>query len=158
MSHVLDRIVIKGNVVVYSYFFNFEFYDSSTDLHRAIAKILIIVKHMLFLWGISKCLIFVEQCVTVMDLCVSNLRTVTLQMLHWTEPYPGIICFITRITKWWYIDNHLISMFQREFYGPLTRYVKLRVAHASEMPGTFPCHRGLAWCMPGSPTGSFLWS
>ena len=28
-----------------------------------------------------------------------------------------------------------------ECHGPLTRYVKLRVAHAPGMPGTFPCHR-----------------
>ena len=29
-------------------------------------------------------------------------------------------------------------------HGPLTRYVKLRVAHASEMLGTFSRYRGLA--------------
>ena len=29
-------------------------------------------------------------------------------------------------------------------HGPLTRYVKLWVAHARGMPGTFPRHRGLA--------------
>ena len=29
-------------------------------------------------------------------------------------------------------------------HGPISRYVKLRVAHAPGMPGTFPHHRGLA--------------
>ena len=56
-------------------------------------------------------------------------------------------------------------------HGPLTRYVKLRVAHAPGMPGTFPCHwlqrkplvsypgmhhgtcvTHVPWCMSGSLT------
>ena len=54
----------------------------------------------------------------------------------------------------------------------LTRYVKLRVAHASGMPGTFSplprvsdpdmqhgtCVTHVAWCMLGALTSSFLWS
>ena len=57
-------------------------------------------------------------------------------------------------------------------YGPPTRYVKLLVAHAPGMPGTFSppprvsdpdMHHGTCvthgpWCMPGSPTSGFLWS
>ena len=57
-------------------------------------------------------------------------------------------------------------------YGPLARYVKLRVAHAPGMPGTFTppprasnpdMHQGtcvthVPWCMPGSLTSSFYWS
>ena len=56
--------------------------------------------------------------------------------------------------------------------GPLARYVKLRVAHAPEMPGTFSppprlsnpnMHHGMCvthvpWRMPGSLTSGFLWS
>ena len=56
--------------------------------------------------------------------------------------------------------------------GPLTRYVKLPVAHAPGMPGTFSpapwisdpgMHHGtyvthVPWCMPGSITSGFLWS
>ena len=52
------------------------------------------------------------------------------------------------------------------FHGPLIRYVKLRVEHASGMPGTFSpplrvsdpdIHHGtyithVPWCMPGSLT------
>ena len=52
--------------------------------------------------------------------------------------------------------------------GPLTRYIKLRVAHAPGMPGTFsPSPRisdpdmhhvtHVPWCMSGSLTNSFLW-
>ena len=37
-------------------------------------------------------------------------------------------------------------------YGPLTRYVKLRVAHASGMPGTFSPPPHVTWCMSGSLT------
>ena len=53
-------------------------------------------------------------------------------------------------------------------HGSLTRYVKLRVAHA---PGTFSpprvsdpdmhhgtCVTHVPWCMPGSLTRGFLWS
>ena len=55
------------------------------------------------------------------------------------------------------------------FHGPLTRYVKLRVAHVPGMPGTFSpplrvsdpdMHHGtyVPSCMPGSLINSFLWS
>ena len=54
------------------------------------------------------------------------------------------------------------------YYGPLARYVKLRVAHAPGIPGTFPpplrvidhgtCVTHLPWCMPESPTSGFLWN
>ena len=57
-------------------------------------------------------------------------------------------------------------------YGPLARYVKFRVAHASGMPGTFPppplvrdpdmhhgtCVTHVPWCMSGSLTSGFFWS
>ena len=46
-------------------------------------------------------------------------------------------------------------------HGPLTRYAKLRVVHASGMPGTFPRHRGFAipTCITArSLTSGFLWS
>ena len=57
-------------------------------------------------------------------------------------------------------------------HGPLARYVKLRVAHAPGMPGTFSppaqvsdpdmhqgtCVRHVVWCMPGSLTSGFHWN
>ena len=57
-------------------------------------------------------------------------------------------------------------------HGPLARYVKLRIAHAPGMPGTFSppprvsdpdmhhgtCVTHVSWCMPGSLTSGFLWS
>ena len=57
-------------------------------------------------------------------------------------------------------------------YGLLSRCVKMRVAHASGMPGTFfppprvrdpDMHHGMCvtyvpWRMPGSLTNGFLWS
>ena len=66
-------------------------------------------------------------------------------------------------------------MFSYWFYGvhgPLTRYVKLRVAHAPGMPGTFSlrplvndpdmhhgtCVTHVPWCMSGWLTSGFLWS
>ena len=66
--------------------------------------------------------------------------------------------------NWWKLDSF--------YYGPASRYVKLRVAHAPGMPGTFSqplrasdpdmhhdtCVTHVPWCMPGSLTSSFLWS
>ena len=57
-------------------------------------------------------------------------------------------------------------------HGPLTRYVKLRIAHAPGMPGTFSptprvsdpdmhhgtCMPHVPWCMAGSLTRGFIWS
>ena len=57
-------------------------------------------------------------------------------------------------------------------HGPLTRYAKLRVAHAPGISGTFSpprwvsdpdmhyctCVTHVLWCMPGSLTSGFLWS
>ena len=61
---------------------------------------------------------------------------------------------------------------QQPWNGPLARYVKLRVAHASGMPGTFSpplrlsdpdmhhgtCVTHVPWCMPGSLSRSFLFN
>ena len=65
-------------------------------------------------------------------------------------------------------------MWSREsyFHGPLARYVKLRIAHAPGMPGSFSppprvsdpgMHHGMCvthmpWCMLGSLTSGSLWS
>ena len=61
-------------------------------------------------------------------------------------------------------DCHLVT------HGPLTRYLKLRVAHAPGMPGTFSppprvtdtdmhhgtCLTHVSWCIPGSLSSGFL--
>ena len=75
-------------------------------------------------------------------------------------------CFAVVGFVWPYI------WFHQFFNGPLARYVKLRVAHASGMPGTFSpppwvsnpdmhqgtCGTHVPWCMPGSLTSGFLLS
>ena len=59
-----------------------------------------------------------------------------------------------------------------QVHGPLARYIKLRVAHAPRMPGTFSpplrvsdpdmhhgtCVTRVPWCMPESLTSGFVWS
>ena len=95
------------------------------------------------------------------------------------------------VQKVLYVNNHgpafniviYWSVFQRHlgvlgippskhYHGPLTRYVKFRVAHASEMPGTFSppprvsdpdlhhgtCMTHVPWRMLGSLTSGFFWS
>ena len=76
----------------------------------------------------------------------------------------------------WHNDNfrgcQSMQLRHNDLYGPLARYVKLRVAHAPGMTGTFSppprisdsnMHRGtfvthVPWCMPGSLTIGFHWS
>ena len=80
----------------------------------------------------------------------------------------------------WRIHPSLIVIFQAFVsvmshiprYGPLARYVKLRVAHAPGILGTFSppprvsdpdmhhgtCVTHVPWCMPGSRSTGFLWS
>ena len=64
------------------------------------------------------------------------------------------------------------TVINKRSHGPLARYVKLRVAHAPGMPGTFSpppwindpgmhhgtCVTHVPWCMPGSLVSGFLWS
>ena len=75
---------------------------------------------------------------------------------------------------WWYQQRR--SAQQRLLgdmsHGPLTRFIKLRVAHAPGMPGPCSppprisdpdmhhdtCVTHVPWCMPGSLTSDFLWS
>ena len=80
------------------------------------------------------------------------------------------------VTRWlpcllvdWILDP---QGHQQPCYGPLARYVNLRVAHAPGMPETFSppsrvsdpdmhqgtCAMHVPWCMPGSLTSGFLWS
>ena len=72
-------------------------------------------------------------------------------------------------TCWWR-NTHMSQGISR--YGSLTRSVKLQVAHAPGMPGTFSppprvsdpdmhhrtCVSHLPWCIPGSLISGFLWS
>ena len=79
--------------------------------------------------------------------------------------------------EWHYESRRLTKSgakmaFKIQYHGPLTGYVKLRVAHAPGMPGTFSqpprisgsdMHQGtcvthLPWCVPGSLTSGFFWS
>ena len=74
----------------------------------------------------------------------------------------------------WYLESSSLALCHHHtdtFNGPLTRYVKLRVAHAPGMPGTFSlppwvsnpdmhhgtCVTHVPWCMSRSLTSGFLW-
>ena len=97
---------------------------------------------------------------------------------------------VVRGIHWWPLDSHHkgpvmhhkpnrhyrgYCMYTLSFcssHGPLTRYAKLRVAHAPGMAGTFSppprvsdpvmhhgtCVTHMPWCMPASLTSGFLWS
>ena len=69
-------------------------------------------------------------------------------------------------------NEHDLVIMSMPVHGPLTRYAKLRVAHAPVMPRTFSpphlvsdldmhhgtCVTHVPWCMTGSLTSGFLWS
>ena len=79
---------------------------------------------------------------------------------------------------WWFIRQinavipGMAHIWRNIFYGPLTRYAKLPVAHALGMPGTFSpparvsdpdMHHGMCvthvpWCVAGILSSGFLWS
>ena len=75
---------------------------------------------------------------------------------------------IWRISSYEILRRFKVNKYQ--YHGPLTRYVKLRVAHAPGMPGTFSppprvgdtdmhhdmCVTHVPWYMPGSLTSGFL--
>ena len=83
--------------------------------------------------------------------------------------YTNAACLLIQTTS---VSRILPCVSRLSAYGPLTRYVKMRVAHAPGMPGTFsPSPRGsdpdmhhgtcvthVPWCMSGSLTGDFLWN
>ena len=82
---------------------------------------------------------------------------------------PSRLHIVRRVFFSWRISHWNPVMIR---HGPLTRYVKLTVAHAPGMPGTFfpppwvsypdmhhgTCVTHVTWWMPGSLTSSFLWS
>ena len=77
-------------------------------------------------------------------------------------------CFIYVMPK---LQMYMTIFLEILQYGPLARYVKLRVAHAPGMPGTFSpsprvsdpdmhhgtCVTHVPWCMSGSLISSFPW-
>ena len=92
-------------------------------------------------------------------------------MINYVLPVITIITSIPMMTpKLWH--SHCMCLFRYMSNGPLAGYVKLRVAHAPGMPGTFSppprfsdpdmhhgtCVTHVPWCMPGSLTDVFLWS
>ena len=68
--------------------------------------------------------------------------------------------------------SHCACLSRHDHHGRLNRYIKLRIAHAPGMSGTFSppprvsdpgmhhgtCVTHVPWCMPGSLTSGFLWS
>ena len=89
------------------------------------------------------------------------------KVFHWD--YDSQFTHIRTITR---AGVALLPVRYIDIHGALARYVKLRVAHAPGMPGTFPpqprfsnpdMHHGtrvthVPWCMSGSLTSGFLWS
>ena len=77
-----------------------------------------------------------------------------------------------RLTTSTVINESPAIAYSMPSHGPLTRYVKLRVAHAPGMPGTFSppprvsvpdmhhgtCVRHVPWCIAGSVNRGFLLS
>ena len=99
-------------------------------------------------------------------------RRIFLPEVTW---YDMTACFFF----WHHLQSPLIYRitsdkwsYEWSLHGPLARYVKLRVARAPGMPGTFSpsprvsdpdmlhgtCVAHVPWCMSGSLTSGFLWN
>ena len=97
-----------------------------------------------------------------------NSFKITFHVNGFTHEINWAICYVLSINEYAYIN----CVQEAYVHGPLTRYVKLRAAHAPGMPGTFSppprvsdpdmhhgtCVTHVPWCMPGSLTSCFLWS
>ena len=105
---------------------------------------------------------------------VFNVWLIQLKQIHWkkeklTNNKKKHVIDIITYTRYAY---HHFLFHGVKLYGPLTKYVKLRVAHVPGMPGTFSppprvsdpgmhngtCVTHVPWCISGSQTGGFLWS
>ena len=111
-----------------------------------------------FQTSICKYLSDVEYC---LGKCCSPILTVGIVAIG-----VRIFAFVSRAYRKTGITPQLryyIDVFDYFNHGPLTRYVRLRVAHAPEMPGTYsPPPRvsdpDMYHGMSGSLTSGFLWS
>ena len=103
----------------------------------------------------------------------------TLTSVSGSEPYCRNFEPLTGPSPWCFTNYFYISMCEVPFcgksvircHGLLARYVKLWVAHAPGMPGTFSpaprvsdsgmhhgtCVTHVPWCMSGSLTDGFFW-
>ena len=93
--------------------------------------------------------------------------TLLMTSQHWFRQWSGAIILVAQRHKAVIWSNLHIWL-----YGPLTRNVKLRVAHVPGMPGMLSppprvsdpdmhhgtCVTHVPRCMPWSQTGGFLWS
>ena len=118
------------------------------DFHTEVINL---YNHLIYLIHSLLC-IFVFFPFSFWEQFTSTWKTQLMNLMIWFDCSP-----------WWHFVPLPICMARSSvhFKGPVTRYVKLRVAHAL---GTFSRHRGLAiwvthvpWCMPGSLTVGFLW-
>ena len=91
------------------------------------------------------------------------------------DTYLDVLWTVKRAFAYMYLWGWSVWMYifiLMSYHGPLARYVKLRVAHAPGMSGTFSppprdsdadmhhdtCVKHVSWCMPGSLTSGFLWT
>ena len=99
--------------------------------------------------------------------CSAGLLGSCHHLLGWVIPYGCQVAECQNIKC--VLDMNLVIS---RVHGPLTRYIRLRLAHAPGMPGSFSptprvnhpimhhgtCVTHVPWCMPVSLTNGFLWS
>ena len=150
----------------------------------------------IYIWYHTILIIFIKENIHLRRFSVSNGHMIKGDVLKIGRNTRGF----TLVGKWrnspeWYICNichprdnlfiaflHVSDHFERfckkkmkrkkkTYHGSLTRYVKLWVAHAPGMSGTFSpplrvsdpdmhhgtCVTHVPWCMSGSLTNGFLW-
>ena len=111
---------------------------------------------------------------SIVRICNAFMVCVSFQMFWWlVSLYQGLRPGYVASGCCESCQQHvLLQQWGTDPWFPLARYVKLRVAHAPGIQGTFSppprvsdpdmqhgtCVTHVLWCMPGSLTSSFLWS
>ena len=134
-----------------------------------------IVYHLIIVSYSMKTLHWYFPWATASHLCNMTGRGGKLQQLHCYHPFSELLGHIPNQKSLWELftqdgtDSQNLGAWLMDY---LARYVKLQVAHAPGMPGTFSppprvsdpdmqhgtCVTHVPWCMPGSLTSGFLWS
>ena len=90
-------------------------------------------------------------------LCFHNKANTGLSLLNSSDGYTVLFYFV-----WFWLH---LNVLVKSCHGPLVRYVKLWVAHATGIPGTFSPppwvndpDMHVPWCMPRSITSGFHWN
>ena len=114
---------------------------------------------ILIYFTLDEFLVLPDSYIEIKKMCLTSVKSL------WEKTGSGCLILVSSFLHCWafwcWVRNILSKLGQ--YHGPLARYVKLQVAHAPGMPGTFSpppqvndpdmhhgtCRTHVPWCMPG---------